>query len=104
ALRRFPVRGVDDLIATLAIVRPGPASGEAKAAFLRRARGEEAVRPPHPRLAGILGETYGVLLYEENLMAAIAEMTGWSLERADQARSALVAAGDDPAEAAALRT
>src|SRR5207249_11118708 len=93
-LRRFPVRGIEDLIAALAIVRPGPASGEAKAAFLRRANGEEPAQPPHPRLAERLRETYGMMLYEEDLMTAIAALTGWPLERADEMRAALLAAAD----------
>jgi DNA polymerase III alpha subunit len=45
-LKKLPVRGIPDLMAALAIVRPGPASGEAKAAFIRRANGEEAAHPP----------------------------------------------------------
>src|SRR5207245_2591710 len=94
-LRRLPVRGIRDLIAALAIVRPGPASGEAKTAFIRRANGEEPAQPPHPRLAERLRETYGMMLYEEDLMAAIAAMTAWPLERADEMRSALLAAADD---------
>jgi DNA-directed DNA polymerase III PolC len=93
-LRRLPVRGIKDVVAALAIVRPGPASGEAKAAFIRRANGEEPARPPHPRLAERLRETYGMMLYEEDIMAAISALTGWSLERADEMRAALVSADD----------
>jgi DNA polymerase III alpha subunit len=89
-LTKLPIRGIKDLIATLAVVRPGPASGEAKAAYIRRATGLEASEPPHPRLADLLRETHGMMLYEEDLMAAIAAMTGWSLERSDDLRSAIL--------------
>jgi DNA-directed DNA polymerase III PolC len=94
ALRKLPIRGLRDLVAALAIVRPGPASGEAKAAFIRRANGEEPPHPPHARLADRLHETYGMMLYEEDIMAAISALTGWSLERADEMRAALVSADD----------
>ncbi|MFL5244785.1 MAG: DNA polymerase III subunit alpha [Gemmataceae bacterium] len=96
-LRRLPVRGLEDLVAALAIVRPGPASGEAKAAFIRRAHGEEPARPPHPRLAEALRETYGMMLYEEDFMMAISSLTGWPLEKADEMRAALLTAQDDAA-------
>ncbi|HMC89476.1 MAG TPA: OB-fold nucleic acid binding domain-containing protein, partial [Gemmataceae bacterium] len=101
-LRRLPVRGIRDLIAALAIVRPGPASGEAKTAFIRRANGEEPARPIHPRLTELLRDTYGMMLYEEDLMAAIAALTAWPLERADEMRSALLSAADDELAMAAL--
>jgi hypothetical protein len=102
-LRRLPVRGERDLVAALAIVRPGPASGEAKAAFLRRANAAEPAHPPHPRLAEALRDTYGMMLYEEDLMTAIAALTGWSLGRADVFRAALLAAQGDAAVMARLQ-
>src|SRR5207245_6529804 len=87
-----------DLVAALAIVRPGPASGEAKTAFIRRAHGDEPPRPPHPRLAEELSETHGMMLYEEHLMSAISALTDWSLERGDEMRAAIHAAEDDAQE------
>jgi DNA polymerase-3 subunit alpha/error-prone DNA polymerase len=101
-LRKVPVRGVDDLIATLALVRPGPASGEAKAAYIRRAHGQEPPEPPHPALTGLLRPSYGILLYEEDLMAAIARLTGCSLSRADQIRAELIRSEPGSAERAEL--
>ncbi len=101
-LRKLPVRGVTDLVAALAIVRPGPASGEAKAAYIRRANGEEAAAPPHPRLAERLRGTYGMMLYEEDIMSAISLMTGFSLEAADDMRAAIVRAEGDAAALNAL--
>src|SRR5207245_5968490 len=81
-LKKLPVRGIADLIAALAIVRPGPASGEAKATYIRRASGDEPPQPPHPRLMERLRETYGMMLYEEDLMSAISAMTLRPLEKA----------------------
>jgi DNA polymerase III alpha subunit len=88
-LEKLPVRGIEDVVAAIAIVRPGPASGEAKAAFIRRANREEEAAPPHPRLAELVAPTYGLLLYEEQLTQAIALLTGWPLERADELREAI---------------
>jgi DNA-directed DNA polymerase III PolC len=89
-LRKLPLRGIADLVAALALVRPGPGSGEAKAAFIRRAHGEEAAQPPHLRLEPLLRETHGMLLYDEDLMVAIAAMTGLTLGQADALRERLV--------------
>jgi DNA-directed DNA polymerase III PolC len=101
-LRKLPLNGLEDLVAALAIVRPGPASGEAKAAYVRRARGQEPPDPPHPRLAPVVRQTHGLLLYEEQLMATIALMTGWPLHRADEMRAALVRAQGDGSQLAEL--
>jgi DNA polymerase III alpha subunit len=90
-------------MAVLAVVRPGSGAGEARAAFIRRAHHEEPARAPHARLAARLAETRGLLLYEEDLMAAIAALTGWPLEHADDMRAALAAATDDPAALATLQ-
>jgi DNA-directed DNA polymerase III PolC len=91
-LKKLPMRGVADLVAALALVRPGPGAAEAKAAYLKRANGEAAPVPPHPRLSHPLRESHGILLYEEDLMATISAMTGWSLERADDLRAEIVRA------------
>ena len=101
-LSRLPLRGVEDLMAALALVRPGPASGEAKAAYLRRARGEEAETAPHPRLAAALRGTRGMLLYEEDIMASAAAMTGMSIGQADELRLRILETGGDPEGEASL--
>ena len=59
--------------------------------------------PPHPRLAESLRDSYGLLLYEEDLMTAIAAMTHWPVEKADTLRAALLATDGDRAETADLR-
>ena len=92
-LKRLPVRGTVDLQAALALMRPGAASGDAKEQFLRRANGETSRQPPHPRLAARLQETHGMLLFDEDLMAAISALTGWTLAMADTARVVLVESG-----------
>lgn len=103
-LRKLPVQDIQDLIGALAIVRPGPASSQAKAAFIRRANGEEPPHAPHPRLSAALKETYGMMLYEEDFMTAIVALTGWSLKRADRARAAIIRHHEDAAVMARLES
>jgi len=103
-LRNLPVRGISDLMAALAIVRPGPAAGEAMTEFVRRANGEAAREPVHPRLAERLRENYGMLLYDEDLMAAISALTGWPVGVAEEMRCAMLdAAPGSPARMALKR-
>ena len=91
ALKNLPVRGISDLMAVLAIVRPGAA--EAKAEFVRRANGETSREPVHPRLTDRLRQNHGMLLYDEDLTAAIAALTRWPVAAAEEMRAAL---GDAP--------
>jgi DNA polymerase III subunit alpha len=93
-LRQAAPGDPDALANALALVRPGPGSGEAKAAYVRRARGLEAAEPPHPRLAPVLARTLGVPIFEEDVIASIAALTGFTLERADTMREAIVAAAE----------
>ncbi|MCY1059213.1 PHP domain-containing protein [Nannocystis sp. SCPEA4] len=100
-LSKLPIDGVDDVMAALAVVRPGPASGGARAAYIRRARGEEPALAQHPRLQSVLRASRGMMIYDEDVTASIAAMTGWSLEQADAARATLVEA--EPADLAPLQ-
>lgn len=102
-LRRVPVRGLPDLMAALAVVRPGPAAGQAKEAFVRRARGEEPISPLHPELAGTLAGSQGLLLYEEDITRALARVGGLSLVEADRLRAEVRDRGQDPSALTALR-
>lgn len=100
-LRKLPVRGIADIMAALAVVRSG--SEELKTDYVRRANGETAREPVHSHLAGQLRENYGVLLYDEDLMAAISAMTGWPLSLADEMRCALINAAPGSAGRMALK-
>jgi DNA polymerase III subunit alpha len=97
-LTRLPVRSLSDVVAALALVRPAPGGGDAKDSFIRRAHGEEPPTYAHPALAATLRETYGLILYEEDVMAVIRAMTGVSLSRADELRAAIVHSEDAEAE------
>lgn len=94
-LARVPIRAQSDIVASLALIRPGAAAGEAKAAFVRRARGEEADEPADPVMADRLAATHGMLLYEEDIMMLMSRVGGLSLGEADELRAAIVRSGGD---------
>jgi DNA-directed DNA polymerase III PolC len=88
-LREIRARSEDDLMAALALYRPGPLSGGLKDAFVRRFKGEEPVEHLHPALAPLLGETFGVILYQEQVLRIAHELAGFSLAEADLLRRAM---------------
>ena len=88
-LREIHARTEDDIMAALALYRPGPLSGGLKDAFVRRFKGEEQVRHIHPALAPLLNETFGVILYQEQVLRIANELAGFSLAEADLLRRAM---------------
>jgi DNA-directed DNA polymerase III PolC len=88
-LREIHARTEDDIMAALALYRPGPLTGGLKDAFVRRFKGEEAVRHLHPALAPLLDETFGVILYQEQVLRIANELAGFSLAEADLLRRAM---------------
>ncbi|RJP53939.1 MAG: DNA polymerase III subunit alpha [Anaerolineaceae bacterium] len=88
-LREIHARSEDDIMAALALYRPGPLSGGLKDAFVRRFRGEEKVKHLHPSLAPLLDETFGVILYQEQVLRIAHELAGFSLAEADLLRRAM---------------
>ncbi len=79
----------DDLVATNALVRPGPLDSGMHHVFIRRKRGLEEVRYPHPELREVLEPTYGVILYQEQVMRIANVLAGFSLAEADVLRKAV---------------
>jgi DNA polymerase III alpha subunit len=94
-LARLPIRSLDDVTHALAIVRPGPASGHAKELFLARARGEASQPEIDPLLRPRLQATHGLLLYEEDILFVLSQLTGLPLETAEALRVALSERADD---------
>ncbi len=103
-LARLPIRRQDDLVAALALIRPGAAAGEAKNAFIRRARGEEPCKLPDPVMVDRLKDTCGLMIYEEDIMVLLSRIGGISLAEADELRSAIVSSGANPEILSRLRT
>ncbi len=78
---------IEDLFALNAMFRPGPM--ENIPTFCARKHGKEAVSYPHPLLETVLGETYGVMVYQEQVMQAAQVLGGYSLGGADLLRRAM---------------
>ena len=94
-LRQLRPRCVRDLMKVLALIRPGAASLGMKEAFVRRARGLDPVPPIDPRLDEILGETYGVMLYEDDALFIASALAGLRLDEADRFRRAVTKCRSD---------
>ena len=77
----------EDIIALNALYRPGPMDNIPM--FGRRKNGEEAIEYPHPLLEPILKETYGIFVYQEQVMQAAQVLAGFSLGGADLLRRAM---------------
>ncbi len=88
---------LDEVIAAVALVRPGAAESGMKEAFCRRHRGLEPAAFTHPLLEDTLADTHGVMLYEEDVMRVARAVTGMSLAEGDDLRRAIGAARGDEA-------
>lgn len=88
-LPRLKPERFEDIIVEVAIVRPGPIQGGAVHPYLRRRGGEEAVTYVHPSLEPVLGETLGVLLFQEQAIRVAVAAAGFSPGQADGLRRAL---------------
>jgi DNA polymerase-3 subunit alpha len=82
-------RSLEDMGAAVALNRPGPIEGGATAAWMRRKRGEEAVTYMLPELEPILKETYGTILYQDQVMKIASAVAGFTLGEADILRAAM---------------
>ena len=85
--KQFDVRKIDDIIALIALYRPGPMDliGD----YIKRKRGLMKIRYEHPLLEDICAETYGVMIYQEQVMAAASKLAGYSLAQGDLLRRAM---------------
>jgi DNA-directed DNA polymerase III PolC len=92
-LSELSTRTLEDVAVTLALYKPGPLRGGLKEAFVRRHRGQEPVRYLHPSLEPILQDTYGVVLYQEQVLRIAHELAGFGLSEADQLRRAIAHLG-----------
>ncbi len=92
-LRRMQPTGFADIVAVLALYRPGPMGVNAHNDYADRKNGRQAIKPIHPELAeplaDILSETYGLIVYQEQIMRIAQRVAGYSLARADILRKAM---------------
>lgn len=92
-LRELGSRTLEDVTVTLALFKPGPLRGGLKDAFVRRHRGQEPAHYLHPALEPILKSTYGVVLYQEQVLRIVHELAGFTLGEADRLRRAIAHLG-----------
>ena len=92
-LRSMQPDSFEDISAVLALYRPGPMGANAHNDYADRKNGRKPVIPIHPELeeplAEILGDTYGLIVYQEQVMAIAQKLAGYSLGKADLLRRAM---------------
>jgi DNA polymerase-3 subunit alpha len=88
-LRAMKCDRFDDLVASNALLRPGPLDAGMHTVFIRRKLGQEKVTYPHPSLREILEPTYGVITYQEQVMRIANVLAGFTLAEADVLRKAV---------------
>ncbi|MBM3469624.1 MAG: DNA polymerase III subunit alpha [Armatimonadetes bacterium] len=72
---------IEDIMAMVALFRPGPMANIPS--YIRRKHGQEPISYLHPSLEAVLGETYGVMVYQEDVMAVCQAVAGYTLAEAD---------------------
>ncbi len=80
---------LEDISSILALYRPGPLDAGLIPKFINRKHGREMIDFPHSSLAPILGETYGIMIYQEQIMKIAQDLAGYSLGQADLLRRAM---------------
>ena len=88
-LRKLRIDRFEDLVAALAMYRPGPLDSGMVDTYIECKHGRKPVTYPHPLLEGVLKETYGVILYQEQVMQCASVLAGYSLGEADILRKAM---------------
>ncbi len=92
-LRRMQPTGFEDVVAVIALYRPGPMGMNAHNDYADRKNNRQAIKPIHPELEEplreILAETYGLIVYQEQIMRIAQKVASYSLARADILRKAM---------------
>ena len=91
----------EDLVAILALYRPGPLDSGMAEQYIKRKHGKEKIKNLHPLLEPILKDTYGVIVYQEQVMQIAQVLAGYTMGDADFLRRAM--GKKDPEEMAAQR-
>src|ERR1017187_7478076 len=85
--RKFQINSIEHITALIALYRPGPM--ELIPEFIKRRHGEIRIEYEHPLLEPICRETYGIMIYQEQVMQATQVLAGYTLGRADLLRRAM---------------
>ncbi|MBN1504608.1 MAG: DNA polymerase III subunit alpha [Candidatus Eisenbacteria bacterium] len=100
-LRKLRPERFEDVAVAISLFRPGPIGGGLMDKYVARRHGREDAAYPHPLLEPVLRETYGVVLYQEQVMEIAGVLADFTMEEADVLRSAIT--GRKPGELAAMR-
>ena len=87
--RKLKPKGVEDLAALNALYRPGPLDGGMVDEFIQRHHGKKNVRYLVPEMKEILSNTYGIIVYQEQIMQLAQKLAGYTLSEADLMRRAM---------------
>ncbi len=87
--RKLKPKGVEDLAALNALYRPGPLDGGMVDEFIQRHHGKKTVRYQTPEMKEILSNTYGIIVYQEQIMQLAQKLAGYTLSEADLMRRAM---------------
>ena len=88
--RRLKPRRLSDITASISLFRPGPMRGDLVTPYVRRRNGEESYSVPLPHLLDdVIRSTFGVLIYQEQILEVASKVAGFSLAEADQIRRAM---------------
>jgi DNA polymerase III subunit alpha len=87
-IRRLVPTSFDDIAALVALYRPGPMAHNMHTHYADRKNGREPIVYEHPDLEAVLKDTYGLMIYQEDLMRVAQRMAGYSLSEADNLRKA----------------
>lgn len=85
--KRFQIRNLDDIIALIALYRPGPM--DLIDDYIERKKGLKRIEYAHPLLKQVCSDTFGVLIYQEQVQQAASTLAGYSLGQADLLRRAM---------------
>ena len=88
-LQMLQAKDLLDIIHALSLIRPGPSASGMKEHFIKRKRGLEPVTYLHPAMKEVLADTYGVMLYQEDVMMVAAAVAGFTMATGDSLRKAL---------------
>jgi error-prone DNA polymerase len=86
---RLGASDIEDIVASIALIRPGPIQGNMVEPFIARRKGQEDVTYIHPALEKILGKTYGVVLYQEQVIEIASAIAGFTPGEADRLRKVM---------------
>jgi DNA polymerase-3 subunit alpha len=88
-LKKMEPEYFEDLIALLALYRPGPMGSGMLSDFIQRKKNKAYIKYDHKRLEPILKDTYGIMVYQEQIMQIVSALAGFSLAQADLLRRAI---------------